>query len=1065
MNEINDININKIIDNKNILKDIQNISHFLEKDNNKQIYIVEKEDNNSLCFYFANKEKLYNKKGTKLLNKGNFQTLINIFNEYLKTNDEYVFLFFKKINIDIFKVIINGYINFELNEKEKNDVFIFITNILPFYFEKKIFYFVYNKLSKIFRKFHLYKNKKELFDKFTKILEIWKLLYKVENLSKVNQFYIALLGNNSFTIDLSKFMNKKYKMSSINIEIEFAPYFPSENIEKVENFSFFKAIYNSIEPKEIKMSNIRVNELKNLNKIKFQITTGFIIYCINENCEYENGNKNIINGFVLDNKTYIEKIEILNNYIGTIKSIKILAEINKGKIEYEFLINENKEQEEKIYKFINTSEPYDKEIPQINSYPLKENLIDCKMMNEIFYDDIKYYGGFGCFIPILKIIKYFISEFKDDSLKIYNLNQFIIEIMKTILNIIYYNKKNYLNFKDILIPLLGALAEINNVLPKNYQKELYNNSIFSLFYVLIISSSISIAQKKGFIMISGLDSPKKLNINFEDLIINIDKLDPKGFEWYSIILYIYIQFTLLVFNDYTKIKNNIFQQLINLFHIGIKKFDEEMSEINSLIKFLIGSLIYICDMNDIKNFEKINNINNFIKDNSDIFVINQNYYLKNIIIIMILFFNLIDFDVLFGKKEKYEDNIINKSELQNKLRSNIKDNYNDNKYENKFIEFFGSLEELFQRPDYKDNKEKLEYLKLFKISSGHKIYIQKIFNEKDSQNFELESEIIIQELTDYHGQYHKLMKNLFLFNNLWSDKKLYYNEIKKDLLKYKCVNYYTTNFLKPFLIPINDYKYSYPTLSDFEIKKGFYLIEENEDDYNFYLDCPEFDKFCQEYEKEILKKMENECQMDINSYDVCLVKRTHHVKGKLYVLNKDGLIQKFIFYSFPFDIVKNIPCCNVIQNMDHINHKKEKLCFGETLICPKKDMNRKKIIKISNVRLILNRIYFYRKTAIEIFTNTKSYYFNFAEDVNKKESKKGEESCLNIIKQMAYYYKTIFFPINIGNKLIGFSRDFGQILKKYSENKKYEYLKKKINLYQCYLTIINLVKNIQNTLL
>ena len=279
-------------------------------------------------------------------------------------------------------------------------------------------------------------------------------------------------------------------------------------------------------------------------------------------------------------------------------------------------------------------------------------------------------------------------------------------------------------------------------------------------------------------MISGLDDPNKLNLNFEDLIINIDKLDPKGFEWYSIILYIYIQFTLLVFNDYTKIKNNIFQQLINLFQIGIKKFDEEMLEVNSLIKFLIGSLIYICDMNDIKNFEKINNINNFIEDNSDTFDINQNYYLKNIIIIMILFFNLIDFDVLFGKKEKYEDNIINKSELQNKLRSNIKDNYNDNKYENKFIEFFGSLEELFQRPDYKDNKEKLEYLKLFKISSGHKIYIQKIFNEKDSQNFELESEIIIQELTDYHGQYHKLMKNLFLFNNLWSDKKLYYNEIR-----------------------------------------------------------------------------------------------------------------------------------------------------------------------------------------------------------------------------------------------------------------------------------------------
>ena len=176
-------------------------------------------------------------------------------------------------------------------------------------------------------------------------------------------------------------------------------------------------------------------------------------------------------------------------------------------------------------------------------------------------------------------------------------------------------------------------------------------------------------------------------------------------------------------------------------------------------------------------------------------------------------------------------------------------------------------------------------------------------------------------------------------------------------------------------------------------------------------------------------------QESTHIYNVCLVKRTHHIKGKLYILNKNGLINKILFHSFPYEIAKKKPCCNVTKGLQHFNHKKEKICFGEIFVCPHKDMNIKIFIDIADVRLILQRIYFYRKTAIEIFTNTKSYYFNFAEDFNLKNPKKGETYCQNFINMMGYYYKTEFFPIKIKDSLMGYSRQFYPIVKKYSEEK------------------------------
>ena len=91
------------------------------------------------------------------------------------------------------------------------------------------------------------------------------------------------------------------------------------------------------------------------------------------------------------------------------------------------------------------------------------------------------------------------------------------------------------------------------------------------------------------------------------------------------------------------------------------------------------------------------------------------------------------------------------------------------------------------------------------------------------------------------------MKELYIFNKLWSNQKLFFkttmDEIKKSKLKYKNINYYTRNYQRPIIYPILDYKNRYPEFSIFSINKDFYLSEEDTDDYNFDIDCPELDKY------------------------------------------------------------------------------------------------------------------------------------------------------------------------------------------------------------------------------
>jgi len=257
--------------------------------------------------------------------------------------------------------------------------------------------------------------------------------------------------------------------------------------------------------------------------------------------------------------------------------------------------------------------------------------------------------------------------------------------------------------------------------------------------------------------------------------------------------------------------------------------------------------------------------------------------------------------------------------------------------------------------------------------------------------------LLMSKLFDHHAQYHKLIKELFIFNRLWSNQKLFYKDhfdaACKSSLKYKNINYYTRNFQRPIIYPILDYKYRYPAFSKFKIRGNnyFYKNQEIEDDYNFNLEIPEIDILVKKYNKEVIDKIEMSGK---NIYNACLIKQKYHVKGKIYSF-KEGNNLQIYFYCNQFDI-ENELCCNKSKDEKGLN-----LCYGSIFKCPK---NR--IIKISfnNIKMIIKRTYYYRKSGIEIFTYRKSYYFNFYEekDLNNQKLINTKLNFIDFISQKIY---------------------------------------------------------------
>ena len=1026
--------------------------------NNDKIKFNEQnlEENNLLNILFNT--DIINDRKTKIISRNNYLLLIKLIKSIEDIELFNFFNYLNKINIQILKIIVNGFIEFDFNdEKEGKMILTIISKIIRIYFNKNIFYFIYKKLSKYFRRHYKLKDIQAI-KKFEKLFKVWKLLYNIDmfcddikennNINPGIIFYSQINNKNkNITIDFER--NSLANNKCLLIKIEFFRS-PILNINKIiENFSFLKLYDKNSNEFEFTYNHIFnkntfiKDSFSKIDTISFELSDE--IYEIHINDKRFSNKENF-------NFNSIIKIEILNNFLGEVSKITIEKDnlINiyikntftgvKCDINY---LNEN-ENEENIHKLDDIILiQYKGEIFSKKYKNNSNNIICNKSLKSL--KDLEYFGGFESFIPLFKIIKYIINELGN----IFNINindtgkennhnyiielikaiEWINDILKIIIQLNFVCKSNYLNFKKNIVSLIGALSEIYNIfnrLSLNKIKNLFiNDGIIKDLFIIIcntkVSKNIIITYQKIFDINNKIFENYNISMNYILFQENNKIID---FYWYFEMAFNFVLFILLYSNSRAKVPKLIIGQLDKIYSyttLNFQNLDKEVAR-----TFLIGAKPFLNILNGNKKLLQIfNNYHYLFNEN--------NFYFIFIIKIIATYLNV---------KKLLEINNIN---------------YKGYKYIKGINELFKYFELEYNTMNINIEKEK-EIKEYFKIYIKDFDILHKIFPFLKIEDFYDRNECLKYELIDFNGKYHHLIKELFIFNRLWSNKKIFYesslDERKKSNLKYKNINYYTTNFQRPFIYPVLDYKYRYPEFSRFKKLKDLYKKDENQDDYNFDLDISELENILYSYNNEIINEMKD--NKEIKNYCICLIKQEYHIKGNLFVLHgKNNL--NLIFYSNPEaldgnNIIQN--CNNSIKTENKNEKNKNNFCNGAIFKCSLKEKHKKIVINLEDIRLILKRIYYYRKSAFEIFTKTKSYYFNF-------HSENDLNDFMNIIK---IYFENSYFHITINNKLNGYFRLNNNFVNKSNNNEfsrficKLAFESSKICIFDLIL-LINLISN------
>ena len=1060
------------------------LSNFENKINNEGIPNNEKIEELKILASILNIKE----KKVKTLNKENYLFLIKIL---INANEQELInllSFFNKTNLIIHKILINGYIEYDLTEYD-NSLLNIISKIIDIYFNKKLFYFIYKKLSYIFRRHDLIQDVKYI-SKINKIINVWKMLYNPSGqimypiFNKSNFIFLPDFSTNNNIKNIEINVKDVNKMKNLSITMNFVN---SEilNINSIiSKFSFIKLYDINKNVFELKYNNIfgqnNINE--NFSKVSH---IKFIFHKINYQIDINEKKKVIDKKEINYDFNSVIKIEILNNFYGEVSSIivekqylslfkttrKLKIEIEKDCTDDKIIINSND-----TLKEISEKESFKKnEVASFRYYGIilnfKINFNNignyCKQIQKNIYE-VEYFGGLNCFIPMFKIIKYIIDSLKNifngkengehsladkNSISDYVDKMFgwIKDIIKVMIELICLSEKNYNNFKKIVVPLIGALSEIFhsinnlsslNLLPSENNTNKFNDEVFHTLGIIIIINSFPINIKKMYQNIIGINQNlDNLICSMDSIIFDIEKITFKNIDWYFTILIMSVEFLMIYFNSSKKVPIQLMNHIANII-----SYQNKGQGRDDKIKVITMKILY----EPIKKFyqngkmpESILSAENFLNKNI--------FYLKYVVNMLNAFLNIKKFSLL------------------NKINLNINSFY---------IVFLNLFLDTFNQRMIKSIQSEKEYINIVKKSINcfpeEKGLLCQLFPFLKQENYISKNELLMEELVDYHGQYHHLMKELFLFNRLWSNHKEFYNnnslsKRKESNIKYKNINYYTRNFQRPIIYPVIDYKNRYPNFYNFKPGNNFYLTKELIDDYNFDLESPELDKLIEEYNNNIFKDIEKNGK--INTYYVCLIKQLYHIKGKLFIVC-EGKKLNIYFISYP-DETQNeknkIHCCNkttedsINTEYTYLRDYKDYLCYGSLFKCSKKENNRFIKIKLNNIRMILKRIYYYRKSALEIFTETKSYYFNFS----------SENKVSDLFILLIYPCEQNYLPININNDTIGYIRLNRAIIERdnlseliYKKNNFIEYISNKSSMGElcemCVFDIIMLLNLISN---
>jgi len=197
---------------------------------------------NKFLSILTDKKKLNNKR-TKLKEVEDYKYLYDIIKDISGEKFINFFRYLSALNYPILEILINGYIKFNDDCITEEIILDIISNAMYIYFDRSIFYFVYKKLSKYYRRNELLKDIKSI-EKFEKIINIWKLLYNTSSELNLKDW-----NDNSFLFFPSLNEEKKYieieiddknEIRNLIIEINFlcSPIFNLNNAE--DNYSFIK---------------------------------------------------------------------------------------------------------------------------------------------------------------------------------------------------------------------------------------------------------------------------------------------------------------------------------------------------------------------------------------------------------------------------------------------------------------------------------------------------------------------------------------------------------------------------------------------------------------------------------------------------------------------------------------------------------------------------------------------------------------------------------------------------------------------------------------------------------
>ena len=173
----------------------------------------------------------------------------------------------------------------------------------------------------------------------------------------------------------------------------------------------------------------------------------------------------------------------------------------------------------------------------------------------------------------------------------------------------------------------------------------------------------------------------------------------------------------------------------------------------------------------------------------------------------------------------------------------------------------------------------------------------------------------------------------------------------------------------------------------------------------------------------------------------CLVKTSHHIKGVCFI-DENQLNFRVFLNQRTGNFMSGVELA--FTNKDDDYDQDRQTCFGSYFVCHPKDKDLYQItIDYNDIKWIFRRRYYYKNSAIEIFTSTnKSFYFNFKFEKDR-ETVIGEIT--SKIKEVSKIYDDIKDPKDSFDNIIGFENAEAIHSKKKTKKTK---LSKKIDMWK-----------------